>query len=162
MTSLYTNLVANFLFPLHEKLKKHQTVKIRKQLEKSQWLTKEEIEAAQFKRLQTFLEKTYQNVPYVKTMFAALNTTPSNIQSLVDFSKLPFMTKEVIQQNFKNLKSVNAAPLTKGNTGGSSGKPLIFLIGKERVSHDVAEPAPSGPGVHVLRLPGGQAHRPRR
>jgi phenylacetate-CoA ligase len=28
--------------------------------------------------------------------------------------------------------------LARFNTGGSSGEPLIFLIGKERISHDVA------------------------
>ncbi len=36
------------------------------------------------------------------------------------------------------LKAENAGTLEKFSTGGSSGEPLIFYRGKERVSHDVA------------------------
>jgi phenylacetate-CoA ligase len=36
------------------------------------------------------------------------------------------------------MKSDIAQDLARCNTGGSSGEPLIFFIGKERVSHDVA------------------------
>jgi len=139
MNSLYTKLVSNFLFPLHEMLKKHDSVRIKKQLEKSQWFSREEIETNQLKRLKAFLNKAYQNVPYVKEMFQSLGLTPSDIKSLNDLAKLPFMTKEVIQKNFDALKSLHSGPVAKGNTGGSSGQPLIFMIGKERLSHDVAE-----------------------
>ncbi len=33
---------------------------------------------------------------------------------------------------------IEPARLQRFNTGGSSGEPLIFLLGNERVSHDVA------------------------
>ncbi len=36
------------------------------------------------------------------------------------------------------MKAEGAQDLARFNTGGSSGEPLIFYIGKERVSHDVA------------------------
>ena len=36
------------------------------------------------------------------------------------------------------MKSEIAKGLARFNTGGSSGEPLIFFIGNERVSHDVA------------------------
>ncbi|MBU1691264.1 MAG: phenylacetate--CoA ligase family protein, partial [Gammaproteobacteria bacterium] len=38
----------------------------------------------------------------------------------------------------ERLKANNAQGLARFNTGGSSGEPLIFFIGNERVSHDVA------------------------
>ena len=137
--SLYTQLVSKLLFPLHEKLKKHDTVSIKNDLEKSQWLTKEQILEQQSKRLQSFLVNLYENNRYVKSMFDDSGLNVSDIKTAGDLTKLPFMTKAVIQQNFDNLLSTNAGAVSEFSTGGSSGNPLIFLLGKERVSHDVAE-----------------------
>jgi len=57
---------------------------------------------------------------------------------LEDLQYLPFLTKALIRANIEDLKSVQAKSLSRFNTGGSSGEPLIFWIGKERISHDVA------------------------
>ncbi len=37
MKSLYTSLVAGFVFPLHELFKGHSTVAIKREMEQSQW-----------------------------------------------------------------------------------------------------------------------------
>lgn len=63
---------------------------------------------------------------------------PEQFESLSALSKLPLLNKAAISANIESLKSVNAQSLTRSNTGGSSGEPLIFYLGKERVSHDVA------------------------
>jgi phenylacetate-CoA ligase len=137
--SLYTKLVSNVLFPLHEKLKKHDTVRIKESLEKSQWLPLEQLNAMQAKRLQTFVEHLYINVEYYRSVMDQQGLTPADIQSVNDLSKLPFLTKALIQDNFQGLKSKTSGPVNRFNTGGSSGQPLVFLLGNERVSHDVAE-----------------------
>ncbi len=54
-----------------------------------------------------------------------------------DLERLPFLTKDVIRKNLEDLKA-RGARLSLFNTGGSTGEPLQFFIGKERVSHDVA------------------------
>jgi len=136
---MYTSFVSKVAFPLHEKLKTHDSVAIRKSLERSQWLTREQILATRDQRLVRFIAKAYVDVPYIKSLFDQLSLSPAEISGAVDLHKLPFFTKATIKQNFEQLKSVNAGPLTKGNTGGSSGTPLIFMLGKDRVSHDVAE-----------------------
>ena len=137
--SLYTKLVSNVLFPLHEKLKKHDTVRIKESLEKSQWLPLEQLNAMQAKRLQTFVEHLYINVEYYRSVMDQQGLTPADIQSVNDLSKLPFLTKALIQDNYQGLKSKTSGPVNRFNTGGSSGQPLVFLLGNERVSHDVAE-----------------------
>ncbi|GAA6184331.1 AMP-binding protein [Aliiglaciecola sp. NS0011-25] len=139
MSGMYTKIVSNVLFPLHEKLKKHDTVKIRKSLEKSQWFDKETLKQEQSNRLQRFIQTVYKNVPYYRQMFDSSNISPNDIQSAEDLVKLPFLDKATISANFEKLKSEIAGPLARFNTGGSSGQPLIFLLGNERVSHDVAE-----------------------
>ena len=139
MTGIYTKLVAKLLFPLHERLKNHDTVVIKKRLEKSQWLTTSEILKQQENRLQSFITKALLDVPYYQTLFTQLNLTADDIRSVEDLSKLPFLDKNIIRSNFTELKSTQAGVVNPFTTGGSSGAPLTFLLGNERVSHDVAE-----------------------
>ncbi|GGD69012.1 phenylacetate--CoA ligase family protein [Lacimicrobium alkaliphilum] len=139
MSSVYTKLVSGVLFPLHEKLKKHNTVAIRKALEQSQWHSPEQLKTAQSQRLQQFIRTICAHVPYYKDVMQSQGLTPDDIQCSEDLVKLPFLDKQTIADNFDALKSDIAGPLNRFNTGGSSGQPLIFLLGNERVSHDVAE-----------------------
>jgi phenylacetate-CoA ligase len=71
-------------------------------------------------------------------MFAAVGMAPGNVQSLGDLAKLPLLTKPLIRANVDRLKADDAGKLMRYNTGGSSGEPLVFYMGADRVSHDVA------------------------
>lgn len=136
---MYTKIVSSLLFPLHEKLKKHDTVAIKKALEQSQWQSKEQILAQQEKRLHSFLSTAVEQVPYYRQLFEQLGVSAQDIQCKADLTKLPFLDKAVIRQHFEQLKADNAGPVSPFTTGGSSGTPLTFLLSNERVSHDVAE-----------------------
>lgn len=135
---LYTSLVANFIFPLQEKLKKHDTVVIRRAMEDSQWWPQKKLEQFRLERLRFLLTQAGQHVPYYRDCFSKLGFDPTHIQSLTDLEKLPFLTKATIRAEGDRMKSDVAKDLARFNTGGSSGEPLIFFIGNERVSHDVA------------------------
>jgi phenylacetate-CoA ligase len=136
--NLYTKLVSTVLFPIHEKLKKHDTVCIKREMEYSQWLSPNKLKSLQLTRLKNFLIDVEQHVPYYQNLFNELNFVPNEIQSLTDLHKLPLTNKSTIRSNTEQLKANNAIDLARFNTGGSSGEPLIFYIGKNRVSHDVA------------------------
>ncbi|MBN8449949.1 MAG: phenylacetate--CoA ligase family protein [Candidatus Accumulibacter sp.] len=138
MASLYTTLAAGLIFPLHERLKHHDTVAVRKHMEDAQWWSPERLEAFQLQRLRALLTNAQQHVPYYRELFAKLGCKAEDIRSLGDLKCLPFLTKPIIRQNLEQLKSGQAQGLARFNTGGSSGEPLIFFIGRERVSHDVA------------------------
>ena len=135
---LYTKLVANILFPLQEKLKKHDTLAIRKAMDDSQWWSPEKLEKYRLERLRSLLVKVGKNVPYYRDCFASLGFNPHEINSLTDLQKIPLLTKAIIRAKGDRMKSDIAQGLARFNTGGSSGEPLIFFIGTERVSHDVA------------------------
>lgn len=139
LSVLYTKFVTNVLFPLHEMLKKHDTVRIKKQLEQSQWQSTETIHENANKRLTRFLDKAAKEVPYYRDLYQKLGLKPDAITSKANLSSLPFLDKAVIRENFEQLKSENAGPTQPFTTGGSSGTPLTFLLSNERVSHDVAE-----------------------
>ena len=92
----------------------------------------------QLLRLRNLLQDVGAHVPYYRDLFVQIDFDPSNIQSADDLHRLPFLTKSVIRANTETLKHANARGLSRFNTGGSSGEPLIFFIGTKRVSHDVA------------------------
>jgi len=138
MFDLYTKFVSNVIFPLHEKLKSHTTVSVRKQMEETQWLSVDEVERQQAIRLTDFLVKISEEVPYYKVLFKKIDFKPQSVNKVSTLEQLPFLTKEIIRDNFEKLKSDTASNLQRFNTGGSSGSPLVFLLGNERVSHDVA------------------------
>jgi len=137
-TGIYTRLVAGAVFPLQEKLKKHDTVRVRQHLEQSQWWPSDRLAAFQLERLRALLVHAKQHVPYYRELFARLGFDAAGVRSTADLQALPFLTKDVIRAHTDALKSAQAVGLARFNTGGSSGAPLIFFIGRERVTHDVA------------------------
>jgi len=139
--SVYTRFTSSLLFPLHERLKGHSTVAVRRELERTQWLAPQQLAELQLRRLNQLLQDAQRHVPYVRVMLAGLGLDCSGgdgLRELADLRRLPFLSKALIREHTAGLKSERGRPLARGNTGGSSGEPLIFFLGKERVSHDVA------------------------
>ncbi len=138
MRDVYTAFVSHLLFPLHERLKGHTTVAVRRQLEESQWWDGQRLQALQLARLRRLLLHAARHVPYYREQFARVGFDPRDLGTLDQLSALPFLTKADIRAHLDALRADDARGLARFNTGGSSGEPLIFFIGKERVSHDVA------------------------
>lgn len=138
MSGLYTRFTSGVLFPLHERLKRHDSVAVRRSLEASQWWPPERLEALRVERLRALLTQAGQHVPYYRELFAEARFDPAAVASVADLQRLPFLTKAVVRAQGERLRHEQAEGLARFNTGGSSGEPLIFFIGRERVSHDVA------------------------
>lgn len=136
--SLYTALASRVLFPLQERLKKHTSPALLRAMEDSQWWRADRLEALRVARLRALLEHVGTHVPYYRDLFARLGFDPRAVTSTNDLRALPLLDKAVIRANTEGMKSDRAVGLARFNTGGSSGEPLIFFIGVERVSHDVA------------------------
>lgn len=135
---LYTALIANGAFPLHERLKGHGTTRIRRALEQSQWFDAQRLNALRVRRLRELLDYAQAHVPFYRDLFAQVGFDPHGVDSLDALRALPLLDKALIRANSERLKSEQAQQLSRFSTGGSSGEPLLFYIGKERVSHDVA------------------------
>lgn len=135
---LYTTIVSKILFPLHERLKGHSSVAVLRAMERSQWLPPADLERLQIRQLRDFLVRIGGDVPYYRDLFKSLGFEPARLESLEDLRRLPLTSKADIRANMDRLKAEHAGALEKFSTGGSSGEPLIFYRGKERVSHDVA------------------------
>jgi phenylacetate-CoA ligase len=136
--SFYTALCSTVIFPLHEALKRHGTVGIRRKLERSQWWSVDEIRDLQLQKLKALLLDAQQHVPYYREMFARLQFDPNEVSNLRHLEKLPLLSKTDIRDNLNALVADDAKGLSRFNTGGSSGEPLVFFISRRRVGHDVA------------------------
>ena len=136
--SAYTAFVTRALLPLHERVKGHSTMRVHRAMEALQWQTPEEVSQYQLQRLRTFLHDIGSSVPYFAELFSEQDFEPLKLSSLDDFATLPLMGKAEIRANTERLRATDARGLARFNTGGSSGEPLVFYLGKERVSHDVA------------------------
>ncbi|NRF66525.1 phenylacetate--CoA ligase family protein [Aquincola sp. S2] len=133
----YTAFCSGLLFPLHERLKGHASVAVRKRLEDSQWWDAARIEADRVERLRGFLVDIGANVPYFRDLFRERGFDPQAVQSIDALQALPLHGKAEMRAQADRLKAADHGPLTRYNTGGSSGEPLIFYMGKGRKSHDV-------------------------
>jgi phenylacetate-CoA ligase len=138
MNAAYTSFCSRLLFPLHEAVKGHTSVSLLRHLEQTQWWRASELSALQVARLRAFLSAAGARVPYYRDLFARVGFDPRSVQCVADLAALPLLTKPLVRANLEGLKAEGARGLARYNTGGSSGEPLIFFIGKDRSSHDVA------------------------
>jgi len=103
--------------------------KTRKLLKQSQWWSKKELKEYQMRELRKLLHHAYKNVKYYRKMFDENGFKVKDFCNTKDLQKLPFLTKDIIRKNFRDLIASNFSPLRlrRVTTGGSSGTPLNFL-----------------------------------
>lgn len=134
---MYTRLISQVIFPVQERVKGHSTVAVRRQMEASQWWSAQRLAQLKVERLHSFLTSA-QRAPYWGELFARRGFDPRGFTDVSCLSALPLLDKSTIRAHAQAMKHPEARDLSRFNTGGSSGEPLVFFIGKERVSHDVA------------------------
>ena len=123
------------VFPLQERLKGKNTHVVLKELESSQWLSKNQIQELQFGRLKTHLEFAYQYVPYYRSLFDQYGTPPERIKDFSDFRRIPFLTREALRDEFERLRAnTPIRGVQKLSTGGSTGSPVTVLTDPVRNS----------------------------
>lgn len=131
----YTLLVARLLFPLHEYMKRHASVAQLSGLERSQWQSPELLRRHQEEKLHQLLTRAARQVPYYRNSDAYRGM--EQIHTITNLASLPVLRKSAMRQQQAFIAD-NAGALKTMSTGGSSGEPLRFHLGKARISHDVA------------------------
>ena len=101
-------------------------------LQESQWWGKEKLEEYQMQQLKKLLHHAYENVHYYRKVFDERGLRPKDIQDFDDLKKIPFLTKEIIQNNLEDLVAQNypRSKLQYVTTGGSTGIPMGFYLDK--------------------------------
>lgn len=136
--SLYTRFVANYAFPVHEWLKGHDSVRKLEELEKSQWLSAAELARLQATRLGEFLDRVrFRHEPWRQALEQA-GVTPSRFGDATALQSLPPASKERMRSLAALWRPLPGERYRFGQTSGSTGEPLQFPLGMERIVHDVA------------------------
>ncbi|MFQ5964010.1 MAG: phenylacetate--CoA ligase family protein [Candidatus Scalinduaceae bacterium] len=93
------------------------------QLNRDQWLPKEQLEELQWNRLKMLLRHAYENTAFYRERFEEAGIIPEDIREKKDLEKIPFTTREdlrrpepLIAQGFVKNK------LKSSTTSGSSGR----------------------------------------
>ncbi len=123
---------------MQESVKGHNTFSVLRDMQRTQWLASERLQEVQEQRLRALLRCAAANVPYYEDLFGDLRLDVDSLRRSADLQRIPFLTKEIIRQNLERMRNRKAPRAQKFSTGGSTGAPLIFLLGRTRVSSDVA------------------------
>lgn len=117
------------IYPMSQIYMRRDTLRHFKQLEKTQWLSVDEVKKTQWRKLKNLLEYAYANVTFYHSVFRKLNMTPKDIASSDDYRKLPLLDKEDIRNNINYIVSSNykIGDLIPNSTGGSTGVNLNFF-----------------------------------
>src|SRR3569833_204987 len=126
---LYTRFVSGVFFPLHERLKGHDTTRVRRGLEETLWWPRERLDALRLERLRGLLGHAYRYVPYYKDVLDRAGLVGGAVTSLDDLQRLPLLTKSLIRTHSERLTSTQARQLARFNPGGSSGDPEVVVWG---------------------------------
>ncbi len=123
----FAQKIALQIIPEQRLLRKHV-----QETERNQWLTTDQLEQLQCKKLRRIIHHAYENVPYYRRVFDQRRLKPDDIQSLNDLKKLPILTKDDVRQYFKELQATNMNQYEPylSQTGGSTGTPLQFYNDK--------------------------------
>ncbi|MBI2216456.1 MAG: phenylacetate--CoA ligase family protein [Candidatus Rokubacteria bacterium] len=124
---MHSALVRHVIFPLHERLRGRRTLAYLAEMERTQWLSPDALQALQWRKLTRLLTHATRTVPYYRDLFRRIGAAPGDIRTLADFQRLPVLTRDLVRDNLDALRSTRPpAPLLDSCTGGSSGQPLRF------------------------------------
>jgi phenylacetate-CoA ligase len=131
--SMYSWLGRHLIFPVGDMMRDVPICQRLKELERSQWWSRVEMEAYQDENLRRLIRHAYENVPYYRRVMDERKLRPDDICSRSDLPKMPILTKDIARRENANLCATNFSKrhVVQAHTGGSTGEPLNFLHNKE-------------------------------
>ena len=116
---------------LHEKLTGRKILERLKELNRTQWLSRDDLQKLQWKKIQRLVKYAYQYVPYYQRTFDSSGFRPEDLNQNPDsFLKIPILTKSIIKENWNDLQTTEPGrkrQMSKLATSGSTGQPLVFM-----------------------------------
>ena len=121
-------IYSKFLYPAYRYFKKDKVILHIRELDKNQWFSKERLEKLQHDKLVCLLNHAAKNVPYYIKIIRQIGLEPEKLALPENFRLLPYLTKEVIRNNIRDIISTNLAnnSIFRNSTSGSTGEALFF------------------------------------
>ena len=139
VSRFYSTFMQSYMLPIYDLARKTSRFKVGRVLEKTQWLSREEIERLQQKNLRVMLKHAYESVPYYRRLFRERGLSLDDVRRVADLVKLPVLTKQLIRENFSDLVSTtflknDLIPCRSGGTGDQ----VSFFITRQQQSWEIA------------------------
>jgi phenylacetate-CoA ligase len=101
----------------------------KKLLGRSEWWSREELEAYQRAQLRALIEHAASRIPYYRELFAEHGIRPEHIRTARDLRIVPPLTKETIRRDLDKLVDPTLPPsrLRRIETGGTTGLPMPIV-----------------------------------
>jgi len=101
------------------------------ELERTQWLSAQEIEHRQLQQVRNVLAHGIVHVPYYRRTLTAAGVSPGAVQTMEAFRRIPLLPRHTYQEHQEELIAAGLPPGTqeagKISTSGSTGRPLDVL-----------------------------------
>ncbi len=125
---MYRYLARHILAPTLDSFRGTQAMRYLRELEESQWWSRDRILELQNQRLGRLVRHAFDNVPYYRRVFDVRGLRPGDIKGSSDLSKLPILTKRLVRSNFDEIAAQGFPEKERVllATGGSTGQPLLF------------------------------------
>jgi phenylacetate-CoA ligase len=128
---------------LHEKLTGRRILVRLEELNRTQWLSRDELLAMQQTKLQRVVDYAYRYVPYYRRTFDAIGFQPADLRrDPACLAHLPTLSKAIIRDNWQDMLTTEPErrrQLSKLRTSGSTGEPLVFMQDRDFRDYVTAE-----------------------
>jgi len=129
---------------LHERLTGRHILTRLEDLNRTQWLSHDELMTLQQDKLLSLVEYANQYVPYYQRVFKEVGFQPDDLRSDPALLNIvPILTKAIIRSNWNELLTTEPErrrSLSKLSTSGSTGEPLVFMqdsVFRDAVTADI-------------------------
>ncbi|MEM4407440.1 MAG: hypothetical protein QXI19_01710 [Candidatus Caldarchaeum sp.] len=101
-------------------------------LQKTQWLSLEELRRIQGEKLVSLMHHAYDKVPFYREVMQEKQLKPSDFSDLNALTQLPIIDKKFVKQHAHDLLALDwqAWKPTKARSGGTTGNPLELWVGR--------------------------------
>lgn len=99
-------------------------------------LSRSELDSLQLTRLQAIITHAYETSDFYRHHFDSVGFEPTQIQSLEDLSKVPFLSKDDVRENLETgliSNKVDRSKILKITTSGSTGRPFTIYADRDQL-----------------------------
>jgi phenylacetate-CoA ligase len=128
------------VLPAWQRAKGQNSLELLSYLEKTQWVTRDELAAIQWRRVAALLKHAYEHVPYYRELMCQRRVDPDSLCRDRSLESLPLLDRHIINQQRASLCATNVLPdrFVPNGTGGSTGEPLRFFDDREEAGRSEA------------------------
>jgi len=127
-------LIRRVLVPVAERIKRWPVRRYLRQLQESEWWSRDQLRELQEQKLRTMIRHAYDTAPFYRQLMDARKLQPDDIRTTDDLRKLPIVTKELIRASFPDgiVSSLyNIGDLIQLASSGSTGEPFKLVVSQD-------------------------------